>query len=730
MSLKILHATETAQGGVGSYIDEVMALQLKRYGAEQVRVVVPEAHAQQLRSLPPQVQCRFPSGGGRLGRVWQVAWRTLSEVRRWQPDVVHLHSSFAGFVLRPVLAWRAPRTRVVYCAHGWAFDRDSAGWMCRLVARIERVWSRWSDAVVCISQHDWQAGLKIGIGLDRLVLVHNGIRHIEVSEAACAQARQRWPEGTRRLLFVGRLDRQKGVDRLFDIVRRLGPSWHAVVVGASVVSDKAEVPPANLHITGWLPRDEIAAYCAAAEVLVVPSRWEGFGLVALEAMRVGCPVLASRVGGLPEVVEDGVTGHVLGGDAAAWAQRLQDLEPATLERLGQAGRKRFERLFTIERVVSQLHTLYDCLMRGRSLQRVDAKGGTLATGTLEPQPVTPGDSAMTSPLVSIVVCSYNYEHFIGPAVQSALAQTHPQVEVIVVDDGSTDHSRERLMAFRDQVRLILKPNGGQLSAYNTGFEASRGEFILFLDADDLLDADVVERALALFQDNVARVHYRLRLVNSDGSPTGHTIPRHLAQGDMQDELMRRGHLFASAPGSGNLYRRSALAPLMPLPITATDRHGADYYTIYGSALRGRLAALEAPGGCYRMHNSGGSSGGGNLIFGNASQGVNEVEKVRLRGETFKAWVHDRLGVRIEPQLIDFGHEKQAYALSIFGAQGYLPGLRKGARRFPQVVRSIWLKRGEPWWLRMGLVGWAWTILWLPRGLGWPLARRVCNPGSR
>ncbi len=334
------------------------------------------------------------------------------------------------------------------------------------------------------------------------------------------------------------------------------------------------------------------------------------------------------------------------------------------------------------------------------------------------------------PLVSIVICSYNYDKFVEAAVQSAVAQTHPRVEVIVVDDGSTDSSRERLMAWRDQVRLILKPNGGQISSYNTGYEAAQGEFIVFLDADDLLDTDMVERALVLFQENPAlsRVHYRLRLIDGEGRPTGNIIPRHLASGDMRDELVERGHLFASAPGSGNIYRRSALSALMPLPQNPGDRHGADYFTIYGSALRGRLAALPDPGGSYRIQSV--AAAQDNLVFGNASQGVDEVEKVRLRGECFKQWIFERLGVRIQASLLDFGHEKQAYALSIFGAGGYLSGLRKGVGRFPKVVRAICLKRSEPLWLRMGLIGWAWTILWLPRPLGWPLARRVCNPGSR
>jgi glycosyltransferase involved in cell wall biosynthesis len=716
--MKILHATETAQGGVGTYIDEVIALQLQRYGARQVRVVVPQAHAQQLRSLPDEVQNRFASGRGRLGRVWQVAWTTLAEVKRWQPDVVHLHSTFAGFVLRPLLAWRAPRTRVVYCAHGWAFDRDSARWVCRLIEGVERVWSRWSDTVLCISRNDWEAGRRIGIPEERLALIQNGIRKdAPVSEAAVEQARQRWPQGKLRLLFVGRLDRQKGVDRLFEIVRRLGAQAHTVVVGAAVVADNAETPPEHLQITGWLPRDEIAAYCAAADVLLMPSRWEGLPLVALEAMRMGCPVVASPAGGLPEVIEHGVTGYLIdGADPDAWVRTLQNLDPDTQHRLGEAGRRLFNAQFTLDRVVTQLDALYGRLV-----------GGQAPASAAAPTPATQEGTQTTPPLVSIVVCSYNYDKYVEAAIRSALAQTHARTEVIVVDDGSTDTSQERLMAWRDKVRLILQPNGGQLSAYNTGFAAAQGEFIVFLDADDMLDPDMVVRALPLFEEGVARVHYRLRLIGDDGTPTGQLIPRHLATGDVRDELVRRGHLFASAPGSGNIYRRAALTKLMPLPVT-TDRHGADYFTIYGTALCGRLAAVPEPAGSYRIQQT--ATAQENLVFGNASQSGNEAEKVRLRGERFKQWIHERLGVRIEARLLDFGNEKQAYALSIFNAKGYLAGLKKGCGRFPNVVRAICLKRSEPWWLRMGLIGWAWTILWLPRSLGWPLARRVCNPGSR
>src|SRR5215207_5228480 len=98
--------------------------------------------------------------------------------------------------------------------------------------------------------------------------------------------------------------------------------------------------------------------------------------------------------------------------------------------------------------------------------------------------------------VSVVVNNYNYERFLREAIDSALEQTYPHTEVVVVDDGSTDGSREVIAGYGEQVIPVLKENGGQASAFNAGFEASGGEVVIFLDADDYLFPHTVERVVA------------------------------------------------------------------------------------------------------------------------------------------------------------------------------------------------------------------------------------------
>src|SRR5437764_1069566 len=90
------------------------------------------------------------------------------------------------------------------------------------------------------------------------------------------------------------------------------------------------------------------------------------------------------------------------------------------------------------------------------------------------------------PDVSVIINNYNYGRFLAEAIESALSQTLPATEVIVVDDGSTDNSPEVIGRYEGRIRSIMKSNGGQASALNAGFGASSGDVVIFLDADDVL----------------------------------------------------------------------------------------------------------------------------------------------------------------------------------------------------------------------------------------------------
>ena len=227
---------------------------------------------------------------------------------------------------------------------------------------------------------------------------------------------------------------------------------------------------------------------------------------------------------------------------------------------------------------------------------------------------------MPLPLVSIVVNNYNYGHFLDQAIQSALQQTYPRTEVIVVDDGSTDHSRRVIACFGNRIKPVLKQNEGQSSTFNAGFERSKGEIVVFLDADDLLLPEAMAKAAELFQEeNVVKVHWQLWDIDGQGKKTGQLHKDSLIDGDFRDEFIRRGPISLSqSPTSGNAWARWFLDEVMPLP-EHDDKHGADGFLKKLCPIFGAIRRIDEPQGCYRIH--GNNHGGGRSLMSQFRRGL-------------------------------------------------------------------------------------------------------------
>lgn len=355
--MKILHAAENIKGGVGTYLRELLVAQRETFGEDVVVALVPESQREMVGTPDGVEIVTFNDRGTRLVNACRLAWRMRQVVVRTRPRVAHLHSTFAGAALRPLLRVIASSATVIYCSHGWAFDRDTSPASRLGAVLIERVLARWCDAVICISDYERRAARRIGIPASKLHLVSNGIPR----DAPRVADKVKWPDERRRVLFVGRFDRQKGTDVLLAALAELQDSTFCYLVGDAVLGDTTLTSlPANAQATGWLSPAEIEAFYRSADVVVVPSRWEGFGLIAVEAMRAELPVIASRVGGLPEIVVDGETGVLLPpADKDALVRTLRDLSDEELAAMGRAGRQRFLRHFTMDRVHRQISHLYE-----------------------------------------------------------------------------------------------------------------------------------------------------------------------------------------------------------------------------------------------------------------------------------------------------------------------------------------------------------------------------------
>jgi glycosyltransferase involved in cell wall biosynthesis len=208
-----------------------------------------------------------------------------------------------------------------------------------------------------------------------------------------------------------------------------------------------------------------------------------------------------------------------------------------------------------------------------------------------------------NPLVSIVINNYNYERFLTEAIDSALNQTYNQIEVIVVDDGSTDGSRDIIAKYSDRLTPILQENGKQAAALNSGFAASRGEIVLFLDSDDYLLPTAVDRIVAVFKPGIGKIHYRLQVVDIESKPSGAFVPTttmKLANGEVWRQLLQTSS-YVSTCMSGNAYSRKALNHIFPIP--DDYKTTADDYLMISTPFYGEMIGIEDPLGVYRIHDS-------------------------------------------------------------------------------------------------------------------------------
>jgi glycosyltransferase involved in cell wall biosynthesis len=206
-------------------------------------------------------------------------------------------------------------------------------------------------------------------------------------------------------------------------------------------------------------------------------------------------------------------------------------------------------------------------------------------------------------LVSVILTNYNYGRFLQEAIDSALNQTYPRTEVIVVDDGSTDDSREIIASYGGRITPVLKENGGQAAAFNTGMRASRGEVICFLDSDDALLPTAVEQAADLLRDpTAAKAHWPLWEVDEHGRKTGRLMPSHtLSEGHLRERIRQAGPWsYITPPTTGNAWARTFLESVFPIP-EQEYRTCADAYLFALAPVFGPVRRILEPQGYYRIH---------------------------------------------------------------------------------------------------------------------------------
>ncbi|MGY1604192.1 glycosyltransferase [Geodermatophilus sp. SYSU D00815] len=309
--------------------------------------------------------------------------RIRSHIRRHRYDVVHTHTSVAGAMGR-VAAWSAGTPVRVHMLHAYAGHAGVPQPRRSLFRLVERALGLFTTHYVAGSRFIRDVGVRHRMFRPEQVTVIPYSSRMTVGDADdAARARLRaglgLPADAPLVALVGRIEDQKGVDLLVRAVPAVlaqVPRAHVLVVGDGTRRTQAEALAAELgvsgsvHFTGW--RHDLADVMRAIDVLALPSRWEAFGIVNLEAMAAAKPVVGFAVEGIPEVVVHGETGLL--SPAGAVDDLARDLvrvlsDPALAARLGAAGRRRFVEHFTPERMAQAHVELYERLLSRRRGRR-------------------------------------------------------------------------------------------------------------------------------------------------------------------------------------------------------------------------------------------------------------------------------------------------------------------------------------------------------------------------
>ena len=311
----------------------------------------------------------------------------LALARRERFAIVHAHTPVAGLIGRA--AARLARVPVVaYTAHGFYFHEGMRPAVHAFFVELERRAAALSDVIFVQSREDWEEALRLRIAPPRL-LVHigNGVDPERFGraahEASAALFREEHGiESAPVVGFVGRIVREKGaVDfvRAASVVKREAPNAKFVMVGAPLGSDRDSCLDeimrlrdelglgADLILTGY--RRDVPALLASFDLFTLPSHREGMPRALLEAMALSLPVFGTAVGGVPEVVENGVTGRLTERrDPEAFADGILGLlaDPGLLRRCGEAGRERYERRFRVGPMVRAYDAIYRRCLAART----------------------------------------------------------------------------------------------------------------------------------------------------------------------------------------------------------------------------------------------------------------------------------------------------------------------------------------------------------------------------
>ncbi len=429
-------------------------------------------------------------------------------------ELIHVMNSRIGFDLLPDFrALRCP-PKVVVQLHVEEPTRD--GYVRYVTTRYGSLVDGFSVSSAAVGD----AVVGYGISRDRVSVIPTGIDADHFSPRR-VNPQPGFAEGTVHLLFIARLVPQKDPLLMVEVARELdrrGLSFCIHVIGGGDLESQVRMQVASYGLQDRIifeaPTHELRPWYAAADVLLMTSVFEGTPVIVYEALAMEVPIVAPALTGILELMRD------QGGTFVQRRDRVEDyadaLEPllrsAELRsRVGEEGRELVKQRFSVQEMACDHGELYERLLANRVAHApVDGVPGRSEEGSGREADQEPPvrarfatRAARGAPRVSVVTPCFDHGRPLRECVDSIRAQTYPEVELIVVDDCSTEAATRSYLAELDgddDVQVLRMPrNSGPSAARNRGISQASGRYVLPVDADNLLLPDAIERLVAQLQ---------------------------------------------------------------------------------------------------------------------------------------------------------------------------------------------------------------------------------------
>ncbi len=243
-------------------------------------------------------------------------------LKQIKPDIVYLHSSKAGAIGRIALAFNF-KTKILYNAHGWYFNAQISDKKRKIFALIEKILAIKTDKIINISKSEYESALKYKIApKKKMCIIENGIdfTKFENNDKYREETRKKYHIENNEIVIgvVGRLTEQKDpmtMIKAFELVYKENKNTRLMYVGSGELEKNVKQYAKEKNIldkiiiTGWV--NNVEQYIPAFDIAVLPSKWEGFGLVLIEYMACDKPIIATNVGGIKDIIENEVNGILI-----------------------------------------------------------------------------------------------------------------------------------------------------------------------------------------------------------------------------------------------------------------------------------------------------------------------------------------------------------------------------------------------------------------------------------